>query len=107
MSLAAALVQLSINLYLTVRLVMVRLPPSFRIRSMVTALEGPTIRRASSVLVLNIVTLIPNAMKVNMLAQFLPFSIGALVVLGASPCLQPVSASHVLCSRLQLSSESY
>ena len=39
------------------------------------------VARAGSLLLLDILTIVPNAVVTNELAQFIPFSIGALIVL--------------------------
>lgn len=38
--------------------------------------------RAGSLLLLDALTIVPNAFATNQLAQFIPFSIGALIVIG-------------------------
>lgn len=56
------------------------------------------VARAGSLFLLEILTVVPNAVVTNQLAQFIPFSIGALVVLGtlASARLRPYDA-HITC----------
>lgn len=40
------------------------------------------VARACSLLVLDLLTIVPNAMTTNQIAQFIPLSVGALIVLG-------------------------
>ena len=58
--------------------------------------------RAGSLLLLDILTLVPNVVTTNQLAQFIPFSIGALIVMGGCPFLiDTVSVLLILSLRYQ------
>ncbi|KAI0719557.1 hypothetical protein C8T65DRAFT_736502 [Cerioporus squamosus] len=51
-------------------------------RAMLSESANVHVARACSLLLLDVLTVVPNAMDTNRLAQFIPLSIGALVVLG-------------------------
>lgn len=84
-SLATSLVQLVLNLYLLARLIHLQLPSSHRTRDIVAAIKKPIVGKASSLIAFNLLTLVPNATQLNLLAQFIPFSLGGLLVLGTHP----------------------
>ena len=52
-------------------------------RGIATKSTNVHIARAGSLLLLDVLTVAPNAMNTNQLAQFIPFSVGALIVIGA------------------------
>lgn len=81
MSLATSLVQLTVNIYLAVRLVLVQLPFTPRIRDAALAMKKLSFSQAISIIVLNLLTLVPNAIKLNLIAQYVPFTCGSLLVL--------------------------
>jgi len=97
LSLATSIVQLTTNSYLAVRLVIQRMPSSPRIRDVLAAVATPSFGRAVSVIVLNLLILIPNAIEDNLLAQFVPFSIGGVLILAAfNSCRESGTSSSVL-----------
>lgn len=54
------------------------------------------VARAGSLFLLEILTVVPNAVVTNQLAQFIPSSIGALVVLGTLASTYPPSCgTHI------------
>ncbi|TCD69679.1 hypothetical protein EIP91_006696 [Steccherinum ochraceum] len=81
LSLTSALVQLSLSLYLTIRLITIRLPFTPRTRDVTTVLREPSVLRAGSVVVFNVLILLSAVLHLNLLGQFIPFCVGGLLVL--------------------------
>lgn len=61
-------------------------------RAMLSESANAYVARACSLLLLDILTVVPNAMDTNRLAQFIPLSVGALIVLGKRS-YQPVPSA--------------
>ncbi len=56
------------------------------------------VARAGSLFLLEILTVVPNAVVTNQFAQFIPFSVGALVVLGTLASIHPLpSHTNIMC----------
>ncbi len=81
-ALGSSIIHFVVELYLLARLVLLRLPHRPRMRDLINVTKALSIARVLSLLIFDLVTVVPDAMQTNIFAQFIPFSIGALVVLG-------------------------
>ncbi|THG98088.1 hypothetical protein EW026_g4031 [Hermanssonia centrifuga] len=80
-ALGSSIIHFVVELYLLARLVLLRLPHRPRMRDLINVTKALSIARVLSLLIFDLVTVVPDAMQTNIFAQFIPFSIGALVVL--------------------------
>jgi hypothetical protein len=69
-------------------------PPFLSARHKLDALLDVRVSRALSLLILDLVTAVPSAHFFNLLADFIPGSLAALIVLGASLPSRRVSCSY-------------
>lgn len=74
-----------IELYLLARVFWVRIPRRARLRERLVGSKWFSIARICSLLVFDALTVVPDAISTNIFAQFIPFSVGALVVLSSWP----------------------
>ena len=65
------------------RLMTVRLPPSPRVWDVALSLSNVNMARAASLIALDLLTIVPDAITTSIVVQFVPFCLGALLVLGA------------------------
>ncbi|KAH8105848.1 hypothetical protein BXZ70DRAFT_1036536 [Cristinia sonorae] len=80
-SLTTSLLELFLNIYLAVRLVVLRLPPTGRTRDLWRTVWNAQIGKSSSVLVFVLINLVPNATEVNLVARNVLFSLSGLLLL--------------------------
>lgn len=78
-SLPMSLITIILEVYLIVRFILLSAPRHLAF----TALEDVHLVQAGSLLLLDILTIVPDSTKTNTLAQYIPFSIGAILVLAA------------------------
>lgn len=78
-SLPMSLITIILEVYLIVRFILLSAPRHLAF----AALEDVHLVQAGSLLLLDILTIVPNSTKTNTLAQYIPFSIGAILVLAA------------------------
>jgi hypothetical protein len=101
--LASSLALILAELYLTIRLIFFILPSGLGWLSKLNLLGDSRVYRALSLLLLDVLTITSAAKPTNLLVDFVPFAIGAVVVL-----CKPVSprlfapANHAVGSRVQL-----
>ena len=75
-----SLITIILEVYLIVRFILLSAPRHLAF----TAREDVHLVQAGSLLLLDILTIVPDSTKTNTLAQYIPFSIGAIFVLGKS-----------------------
>ena len=75
-----SLITIILEVYLIVRFILLSAPRHLAS----AALEDVHLVQAGSLLLLDILTIVPDSTKTNTLAQYIPFSIGAILVLGKS-----------------------
>lgn len=81
-ALASSLTLIALELYTAIRLLAITLFHSSRLRKVGTSAAKIDIIRAVSLLTLDLLTIVPTAIRLNILAEFIPFSVGALFVIG-------------------------
>ncbi|KAI0921124.1 hypothetical protein AcW2_006201 [Taiwanofungus camphoratus] len=82
-ALASSLTLIALELYTAIRLLAITLFHSSRLRKVGTSAAKIDIIRAVSLLTLDLLTIVPTAIRLNILAEFIPFSVGALFVIAA------------------------
>ncbi|PCH41023.1 hypothetical protein WOLCODRAFT_162747 [Wolfiporia cocos MD-104 SS10] len=91
LSLSAGL--MSLELFCTLRLISLNSPTS-RLRDVVVGALNLNVTRALSLLVLDVMVVVPAAIWVNMLAQYIPYSVGSILVLVTFNHTKRTHASH-------------
>ncbi|TDL29736.1 hypothetical protein BD410DRAFT_780218 [Rickenella mellea] len=92
-ALATSVLSIVLDLYCLIRILVLIIPPFLRLRHKIDALKDIRIARAASLLVLDLLTIAPDSVQINILADFIPQSIGALLVIAAynhriaAPCV--------------------
>ncbi|KAJ3478515.1 hypothetical protein NLI96_g9705 [Meripilus lineatus] len=81
--LTSSIIHLVLELYITTRLMTVRLPPSPRVWDIALSLGNVNMARAASLIALDLLTIVPDAIATSIVVQFVPFCLGALLVLAA------------------------
>ncbi|KAK7695847.1 hypothetical protein QCA50_000485 [Cerrena zonata] len=85
-ALASSLLQLVVEVYVAIRLMSIH-PPSRRgFRSVLDSLSTVHLCRALSLITMELLTIVPDAIKTNVLVVTLPFVAGAVLVLAAFNC---------------------
>jgi hypothetical protein len=82
LSLAFSSIYITLELYLIVRLASILAPPFLSFLHRLGCLRDIRIIWGLSLLLLDLLTIFPMAVFTNVLAEFIPFSIGSLAVLG-------------------------
>ena len=77
-SLASSILNFVLELYIIIRSLTLMQPPRMKL----TIVQNARIVQAGSLLLFDLLVVIPNTTSTNLLAEFIPFSIGALGVLG-------------------------
>lgn len=82
-SVVLSLIAIGAEVYCIIRLLNIIAPPSFPLQRKINALtQDMRIVRGISLLVFDLIVLVPNAIHTNYLGESLPFSIASLIVLG-------------------------
>lgn len=81
-SLASSFIFLAIEAYTIGRLIFLTSPPFLTVKHQFEAFKDNRVKQALSLLVLEVLTAVPSAISTSLIADFIPFSIGALFVLG-------------------------
>ena len=76
------MIYIALDLYCLLRILLLIVPPFLRLRHKLDAVQDVRIARAVSLLALDIMTVAPDSANFNLLADFIPRSIGALLVIG-------------------------
>jgi hypothetical protein len=71
-----------LEMYVTVRLVFLLVPAFLQKKDKIHALLDIRIARSLSFLLMDLLTMVPRAQFISIPADFIPFSISALIVLG-------------------------
>lgn len=95
-SLTLSLIATSMDIYSIVRLLSIIAPPSFPLRRRLDALRDMRIVRGSSLLVFDLIVLVPTGIPTNLLGDSLPFSVAAMIVLSAIFCFAFKAAAKIL-----------
>ncbi|KIJ70523.1 hypothetical protein HYDPIDRAFT_23623 [Hydnomerulius pinastri MD-312] len=82
-SLAASLVSLSLESYVLLRLLSLIAPDFLDLRHRVGAIGDTRALRAASLLLLELLTMVPSAVFISIVGDFVPFTVGSLLVLAA------------------------
>lgn len=85
-SLGSSITNFLVELYIVLRLFSLPVARRARLRDRLLGAKVLAITRVSSLVVFDALTVVPDAIQTGIFAQFIPFSVGALVVLGQS-CL--------------------
>lgn len=81
MSLVSSLLNIVVEVYLIFRTLFLLVPSFLRPTHKIRALMDIRLGRASSLLLLDLLTIVPSAMRLNLAADFIPFSISVIIVL--------------------------
>lgn len=81
-SLLSSLIYLLLELYTIARLISFTAPPELQPRYQLSRFTDVRIVRAGSLLLLELLTVVPDAIHINILGDFVPFSVGGVIVLG-------------------------
>ena len=81
-SLSLSLLFALLEAYCLGRFINLLCPSFLRMRHQLDALRDARILRTLGLLVLDILTIVPDAVPTNVLGDYIPFSIGAVIVLG-------------------------
>lgn len=81
-ALASSITHFVIEMYLFVRLLTIRVPRRARLRERLVGSKALAVARVCSLAVLDVLTIVPDTFSTNVFAQFIPFSVGAILVLG-------------------------
>ena len=101
--LASSLALIVAELYLTIRFTFLISPGGLGWFSKLDLFGDSRVYRALSLLLLDVLTMTSAAKPTNLLVDFVPFAIGAVVVLCKSPPLrESTPANHAVASRVQL-----
>jgi hypothetical protein len=73
---------LILEIYVTTRFITLLVPSFLHAKDKVHALLDIRIAQALSLLLMDLLTMVPNATSISIPADFVPFSISALIVLG-------------------------
>jgi hypothetical protein len=80
--LTASLLLILLDIYVIARTLMVTAPMFLRLRHQLETISDSRIQRASSLLLLEAITIASAAVPTNIPLDFIPFSIGGVIVLG-------------------------
>jgi hypothetical protein len=73
---------ITLELYMIGRLLSLIAPPFLEFRHRIGAVTDTRVLRALSLLLFDILNLVPGVKVIGIIGEFVPFSIGALIVLG-------------------------
>jgi hypothetical protein len=73
---------ISLELYIIGRLLSLIAPPFLELKHRIGAVTDTRVLRALSLLLLELLLLVPGVKFIGIVGEFVPFSIGALIVLG-------------------------
>ena len=79
---AATVLNLLLEIYVTLRFVFLLVPAFLQTKDKIHALLDIRIARSLSFLLMDLLTMVPRATFISIPADFIPFSISALIVLG-------------------------
>ncbi|CAE6527418.1 unnamed protein product [Rhizoctonia solani] len=82
-SLVVSLLNIALELYFMGRTFFLLIPHFLRFHHKVEVVMDVRVARVASILVLDLLTLLPSALSINTAAEFIPLSLGALLVLAA------------------------
>lgn len=83
-SLLSSFLYFFLELYIVARLAVMIAPPFLQPKHRMGVLNDPRIIKSFSLLLLEVLVIIPNAIFTGVVGEFVPFSIGALAVIGSS-----------------------
>ena len=81
-----SILNIVLELYILIRILSLMKPP----RLQCTAIQDTVLVQAGGLLLFDLLVFVPEAILTNLVAEFIPFSIGALTVLG-QPLIEHVS----------------
>lgn len=81
-ALGSSITNFLVELYMLLRLFSLPVPRRARLRDRLLGAKVLAITRVSSLVVFDALTVVPDAIATGIFAQFIPFSVGALIILG-------------------------
>jgi hypothetical protein len=81
-SIITSLLEFAVGFYAAIRLINHITSATYNVPNRISSVRDIRILQALALLFLDLVTLVPTAVATNVLGDFMPFSFGALVVLG-------------------------
>lgn len=82
-SLLVSLLNITLELYFMGRMFFLLVPEFLQFHHKVEIMMDVRVARVASILILDLLMLLPSALSINLAAEFIPFSLGALLVLAA------------------------
>ena len=82
-----SLLNLVLEVYVIGRLFSLSAPAFLSRKDRLRALGDIRSLRASSLLILDLLTIVPSAVFFNILSEYLPFAVGAILVVGMFSCM--------------------
>lgn len=84
-SLATSSVYFLLESYVAVRMALCISPSFLLVKHRLGAIKDPRVMQALSLMLLELLTVVPHAMDIGITGEFVPFSIGALGVMSQLP----------------------
>ncbi|CAL1700693.1 unnamed protein product [Somion occarium] len=82
-ALTSSFVQLGIELYVAIRLMTIILPSARGLQNIIGSPSTVHLGRALSLVVFELLTFVPDAIDTSVVAEFVPFTVGSIIVLAA------------------------
>ena len=83
-AIALSLVSICLEVYCLFRFIQLLVPSFLKLKHKLDAVKDLRIAKSVSLLILDFLIIVPSSIPTNILTDFIPYSLGAIIVLGSS-----------------------